>query len=86
MSAVLRFLRFQAPWADGRKVFVLLRRTPAEHWANHHYRLMDGVEHWRVRRHIEAFTPRTRRSVEMYAMSGSLWNVEYGCVAVERRK
>ncbi len=26
MSAVLRFLWFQAPWAYGRNVFVLLRR------------------------------------------------------------
>ncbi len=43
-SAVLRFLRFQSPWAYGRRLFVLLRRAPAERWANVRYRLMDVAE------------------------------------------
>ena len=41
---VLRFLRFQAPWAYGRTVFALLRRAPAERWANIRHRLMDVAE------------------------------------------
>ena len=49
MHAEVRFLRFQAPWAYGRKVFALLRNAPAETWANVHYRRMDVTEKRHVR-------------------------------------
>ena len=48
----MRFLRFQAPWAYGRKVFVLLRSTLTEREANVRYRLTDVAEQWRVRCHV----------------------------------
>ncbi len=60
MHTVLRFLRFQAPWAYGRNLFVLLRSTPAKRWANIRHRLMDVAEtrerpHSRgVRRNLES--------------------------------
>ncbi len=41
IQADLRFLRFQAPWASGKKVFILLRSTPAERWVNIRHRLLD---------------------------------------------
>ncbi len=44
MQAELRFLRFQAPWADGWTLFALLRKALAEHWVNIRHRLMDAVE------------------------------------------
>ena len=49
MSAVLRFLRFQAPWTYGRKLFALLRRALVENWANVRHRLMDVTEKRRIR-------------------------------------
>ena len=45
----MRFLRFQAPWAYGRKLFALLRRASVENWANVCYRLMDVAERKCVR-------------------------------------
>ena len=42
--AEMRFLRFQAPWADGRNVFALLRNALADTWANGRSRLMDGAK------------------------------------------
>ncbi len=65
IHAEVRFLRFQAPWAYGRNVFVLLRRTLKERWANIRYRLMDVAEQWRVRGHIGPFTIRKTMNVEM---------------------
>ena len=50
----MRFLRFQAPWAYGRNLFVLLRRTQADNVANMCYQRMEMDEQWRVRSHIEA--------------------------------
>ena len=55
IPAELRFLRFQAPWAYGSNLFALLRRAPAERWANIRYRLMDVAEQWRVCRDLGPF-------------------------------
>ncbi len=49
LQAEMRFLRFQAPWAYGRNVFALLRRAPAERWANIRYRRMNEAPKRRVR-------------------------------------
>ncbi len=65
MHTVLRFLRFQAPWAYGRRVFALLRRALTERWVNIHHRLMDAVEKWRVRGHSERVAIRSTRNEEM---------------------
>jgi len=74
IQAVLRFLRFQAPWAYGRKVFVLLRKTPAERWANIRDRLTDVAEQWCVRSGFGQFTIRKM---------GKLSNVRDRCSFVE---
>ncbi len=44
IHAEMRFLRFQAPWALGKKVFVLLRSALVERWVNIRHRLMDVAE------------------------------------------
>ena len=41
---VMRFLRFQAPWAYGRNVFALLRKAPAENWADIRSQRMNAAE------------------------------------------
>jgi hypothetical protein len=48
----MRFLRFQAPWAYGRTVFVLLRNTLAGNWVNVRDTLMDVASRRRVRRKL----------------------------------
>ena len=48
VHAETRFLRFQAPWADGRRLSALLRRAPAKTWANLRHQRMEGAEQWRV--------------------------------------
>ena len=65
IQAVLRFLRFQAPWAYGRRLFALLRRAPADTWANIRHRLMDAVEKWSVRGHSERVAIWNTRNWEM---------------------
>jgi len=42
--AEMRFLRFQAPWTCGRKVFALLRRAQADNWVNIRDRVMEMSE------------------------------------------
>ncbi len=87
IHAEMRFLRFQAPWAYGRKLFVLLRSTLAEREANVRYRLTDIAEQWRVRSHVEAIHDPKDKGVEDVSngwliVEGDVWK----CCAVEGRK
>ena len=80
-QAEMRFLRFQAPWADGRNVFALLRRARMARWANIRHRLMDAaVEYGEIVHKLKEGRWKRRAAV---ISSGKL-----GCgrVAVEGRK
>jgi hypothetical protein len=61
LQTEMRFLRFQAPWAYGRKRFVLLRRTLAENWVNVRYRRRDVAQNRRIRgKFMSSGRPKTR--------------------------
>ncbi len=84
---MLRFLRFQAPWAYGRKLFALLRRAPVENWANVCYRLMDVAEKRLVR--DESACPK-RRNMGLRVMKNAVLRWRNGvwrrCCQLQQRR
>ena len=82
----LRFLRFQAPWAYGRKLFVLLRSTLANNWAHIRHELMDAVRKGPVRGHSERVAIWNMRNLEIRVTNMFVGKMGYGGVAVKGRK